>query len=85
MVVQEATPPNLNTIPLWHPNMISQEASNLVTEDTYYDTDMGVWTPENVLMADISSLHETFKYDADMEHFFRTGSTPLHRQNNYEL
>ena len=69
MVVEEATTPNSGRIPLYHSNMISQEAINFVTDSTYYGTNMDIWTPEVFLTADTSSLHGTSNYDADIEHF----------------
>ena len=68
MVVEEATTPNSNRISLYHPNMISQEAINLVTESAYYGTNMNIWTPDVFLTADTSLSHKTFTYDADIEH-----------------
>ena len=59
MVVEEATTPNSNRTPLHHPNMISQEAINLVTVNTQYGTDMDIWTPEMFLTDDTSSSHGT--------------------------
>ena len=46
--------------------MILQEAIDLVTEDTYYGTNMNVWTPEKILTTNTSSSHETLNYDADI-------------------
>ena len=68
MVVEEATTPNSNRIPLYHPNMISQEAINLVTESAYYGTNMNIWTPDVFLTADTSWSHVISNYDADTEH-----------------
>ena len=64
--------------------MIFQEALNLVTEDTYYGTDMDVWIPENNMTADISLSHGTLNYDADIKHVYApvvypdTGKTITH-------
>ena len=68
MVVEEATTPNSNRIPSWHPNMILHEANNLVTENTYYGTNMDIWTPDVFLTADILLSHVTLNYDADIDH-----------------
>ena len=69
IVVEEATTPNSNRIPLYHPNMISQEAINFVTENTYYGTNMDIWAPEVFLMADTLLSHKTSNYDTVIEHF----------------
>ena len=68
MAVQEPTTPNCNRIPLYHPNMISQEAINFVTESVH-GTNMDIWTPEVFMTADTSSSHGTSNHDADLEHF----------------
>ena len=61
--------PNSIRIPVYHPRMISQEAVNLVTESTYYGTNMDIWTPDVFLTANTLSSHRTSTYDADIEHF----------------
>merc|ERR1712086_73456 len=68
MVVEEATTPNSNQIPLYHLNMISQEAINFVTANVH-GTNMDIWTPEVFLTADTSSSYGTSNHDADLEHF----------------
>ena len=49
--------------------MISQQAINIVTEDTYYGTNMDVCTLEHFLTSDNLSLHGPSNYDQDIEHF----------------
>jgi hypothetical protein len=62
MGVEEAITPNLNSmIPLWHPNVILQEVTNLVTEATYYDTTMDIWTPEKIVPRNNHRLQEACK------------------------
>ena len=68
MVVEEATTPNLGRIPLYHPNMISQEAINFVTESVH-GTNIDIWTHKVFLTAGTSLSHGTSNYDADIEHF----------------
>ena len=63
--------PNWSRIPLTSPNMISQEALNLIT-DTSYQMSNKAWTPTTndfISSSPTSTDHRTSRYDVDIEHF----------------
>jgi len=56
-----------NRIPVYSPNIISQEAVNLVTSNVYYKND-DTWTPTSFLTSAPSKLGSS-NFDVDIEHF----------------
>ena len=70
-VMIKSVKPNFSRIPFASPNMISQEAVNLLTTRSYYE-DQRPWTPETdtfITSSPTSNDNKSARYDADIEHF----------------
>ena len=64
----EATTPNCNRIPYNFPNLILQEALNMVTNPVWDNTE-DIWTPKDLFIGNVTErASKDNAYDADIEH-----------------
>lgn len=56
--------PNSARIPIYQPNIITQEAVDAITANVYYNDDTYTWTPRKYLQGE-----KDINYDRDIEHF----------------
>ena len=85
MTVEEPLTPNSNRIPTYHPRIISQEAVNFITDNTYYNVTMTIWAPDIFLAADVSSSHGVANHDLDIEYFSAPVVHPVTGETIYSV